>query len=613
MIAYLETLVHKVRSQLSKLTANDVNELFERLSYLAYNFTEHFGDENNKVFYPDVVNSLDAVDKEHTYAWLYNCRLADDIDILDEPLATPEQEAQAIQIIEWASQAELVFQTEKLVYFSDKTTQIYLCAEFCQQHLTDLPLIQRAFNYEFNQAWKILNEHNPQILPALLDMFDKLDTPDAQRSLINTIVATEDVRAVDFLLDKYATQELDDINHLVMALGTLQNDKALTFLEDRLYNESENYIVETIAANIARYGEQGLAILNKLITSENLLLRKAAISGSWPSQKLDFVMLGLQDKDEEVRIASVQALIGFDPIPEIFDLLIACLHDKDDSIRMEALRLLRFYDPAKAVKTVRTLLQSDNRDLVFEALQQIGSGVAFDKPTVAADTALIPNLLALLPHSYLLIQGNAIELLGKLEVKEAFEPLVNMLKTETDDYLRNCLATSLAQIDPARAIEPLLMVLQTGTDFRYLEETVELLIQVGDPQAKLLALNTAHEKDIDLTYRQKISLGDTSLPSPYDYYKEILQNPEFDERLRIQAVQEMGRLQDKQTTPLILEILKDETYDNVAMRYHAIYSLGSLEDEVAIPVLEWLQRNDVYKLNRYLAGEAIKQIKNQLM
>ena len=63
------------------------------------------------------------------------------------------------------------------------------------------------------------------------------------------------------------------------------------------------------------------------------------------------------------------------------------------------------------------------------------------------------------------------------EAKEAFEPLVALLR-DKDDVVRERAATALAQLGDNRAIEPLIMLASTGKD-KTREAALEALKRLG--------------------------------------------------------------------------------------------------------------------------------------
>jgi HEAT repeat protein len=74
-------------------------------------------------------------------------------------------------------------------------------------------------------------------------------------------------------------------------------------------------------------------------------------------------------------------------------------------------------------------------------------------------------------------------------------------------------------------------------------------------------------------------------------------------RIRLQAVETLGKLKDKQAVPALLELLDSETN-----KYPIIWSLGEIGDQSAVPALNRLL-SDEDQYVRYNADKALSKIR----
>ena len=74
-------------------------------------------------------------------------------------------------------------------------------------------------------------------------------------------------------------------------------------------------------------------------------------------------------------------------------------------------------------------------------------------------------------------------------------------------------------------------------------------------------------------------------------------------RIRLQAVESLGKIRDPQAVPALVELLKNETN-----RYPVIWALGEIGDRSAIPALNGLLSSED-KYVRYNANKALAKIR----
>jgi len=101
------------------------------------------------------------------------------------------------------------------------------------------------------------------------------------------------------------------------------------------------------------------------------------------------------------------------------------------------------------------------------------------------------------------VRESAAAALGKIKEKKAVDPLIAILRTDSDDYARSASAWALANIGDDRAKEPFLMVLRdkntevrkyaiTGLEILKCVEAVEPLIEFLNDKNQTIRMYAIH-------------------------------------------------------------------------------------------------------------------------
>lgn len=213
------------------------------------------------------------------------------------------------------------------------------------------------------------------------------------------------------------------------------------------------------------------------------------------------------------------------------------------------------------------------------------------------------QLIAALNHPDWQVRREAVRNLTELGAKDAFEPLIKILKDETEiDHVRKFAAEGLASFGDEKAIEPLLNV-SANKNHRIRQAAIWALSQFDDK--RLLDFFVVLLKDQDsevqsLAIQAVVRIGDKQVIKPL---LDLLQNYDEFYIIRAEVALALGKLGGQAAIPALIARLEDE---EPAVREGAVLALGQLKATAALPALTRLQQSDNSQTDA--VNQAIEQI-----
>lgn len=178
------------------------------------------------------------------------------------------------------------------------------------------------------------------------------------------------------------------------------------------------------------------------------------------------------------------------------------------------------------------------------------------------------------------IREAAVKALGELGDARAVDPLIEVLKGDSDSGIRESAAISLGMIKDERALVPLLEALQ-GEDEHARSGAANGLGWLGDPRS-VDALNQALQDEFyEVRGLAAMSLGFIKDPSSVDPLIDALKDDRFE--VRINAVVALGEIGDKKAIDPLVSALQDENEAVRAAAKGALQNLGWVEGSTKTP------------------------------
>ncbi len=178
-------------------------------------------------------------------------------------------------------------------------------------------------------------------------------------------------------------------------------------------------------------------------------------------------------------------------------------------------------------------------------------------------------------------RGNAAIKLGETKNSENFELLSEALKSESNDYVRHCIISSLGVLGDKRAFDILHELIIESKDMYV---AIKAFGELKDKRAIKQLIDVFDHSD-DHIIQQVIveglaKLGDHIIT---DTINNILRTNEFID-VRIEAAKALGELGGDEAMLTLIESMKNDDTDSVKIQ--AIISIGKIGDHRAIKPLK---------------------------
>ena len=323
-----------------------------------------------------------------------------------------------------------------------------------------------------------------------------------------------------------------------VALGQLGDARSVQPLI-RALRDSDRAVREAATSSLAALGEPAILSLGFCLQDSNLQVQEAA--------------------------ASILATIAD---PRAFEPLLSALLNPNWIVRMSAAKGLARIKDLRSIDTLILLLQDKVqavRDEAGLAIQAIGA-------------ASVPPLLRGLQDSNWRVRLRAVEALTLLKPQIAVEPLMHLVKTDSDSAVRQDAVRALGHIGDTQAI-PL------------------LLDSLNKPSLKLEAIEALGHMRAAEALPQLIALVQSLPADAYEDRMEGCTDPQYKEELPPleAAVKALGKIGDSKAVPILLQALH-----NTLLRQEAAEALTHFGTAAKTPLLQLLKTTQDDNLRRHV-------------
>jgi HEAT repeat protein len=383
---------------------------------------------------------------------------------------------------------------------------------------------------------------------------------------VEALATIRDSKAIPFLITALKDEETIR-KAAVRALGKIVRPNTAKPLIDAL--KDENYFVtDTISRLLGQIlGRQTAAPLVQALKETHKEVRQGAAN--------ILTQIGWEPANNDERALYLIAKQDWDRLPPLakdaVEPLIHILEDKDFDVRWHAIIALGQIKDDRTINTLAAIIGNcdfDNRLQVI-AVKTLENG---------GDKRAVPPLVDALKHNKEQdVRQAAAKALGKIKDPGAITPLIEALKDE-NYHVQIAAVTALGEIGHNRAVEPLLHLFEEK-EISHLV-VLEALNKIGDPRAKqpaLLALTDKyyHNREEAAKLLDKIGWEPSNNNEQIRY---LTAKREWD--------QLPGVIRDEvDTTPFIIA-LEDRTYDREGL----ITALGKMgkpwAEDIFLPLLE---------------------------
>lgn len=422
--------------------------------------------------------------------------------------------------------------------------------------------------------------HRNDVIAALVQIQSTLEQQAApDRNCLPSIrqsLQTHDL--VDHLLGSLEDPKLEVKKNAVIALGWLREPRATEPLVDLLGDfELEEFAVGSLAA----IGDQALPALTQALEYSN----------------------------PKVRIAALRCL-GWLEAGEAFEQCIALIDDVNFEVRYQAVVTLgEGLDRPAVQDALLALLGSEETELRSTALEMLRQAPADD---------LAPRLMVMLTEAAPGPRAASAELLGRLGIVAACEPLDGLLIHQND----NLRATALAALhrlrpdgetprqmldaleDPSPVVRRIAAECLSEVPNVAVQERLIALLDEEDLEVRLIATETlaragteacldaliAQYEQADQRLRRALlsALGHIGGRASLDFLINVLRSS--DTSLKRTALDGLARLADSRALPAVVIVLEEEDW---GVRSAAVKALGAIGDQRGLrPLLNRLRDPD---------------------
>jgi HEAT repeat protein len=170
---------------------------------------------------------------------------------------------------------------------------------------------------------------------------------------------------------------------------------------------------------------------------------------------------------------------------------------------------------------------------------------------------------------------HAIDALGRLQSKQAVEPLLAILQNDSDQFSRSIAADALAEIKDPRALQPLCTLLNNRNQVMRRGAAIALGF-FGDPAAVGPLIAALKDRDDGVRWNAADSLGKLGSVEAVDPLIAVMKDSE--EGVRVAAVDSLGSIGDARAVePLVIAL----TSGTKRVRWHAASALAQFSTSEA--------------------------------
>jgi HEAT repeat protein len=165
-------------------------------------------------------------------------------------------------------------------------------------------------------------------------------------------------------------------------------------------------------------------------------------------------------------------------------------------------------------------------------------------------------------------KAHAIDALGRLQSKQAVEPLLTLVQNDSDQFIRSITMDALAEIKDPRALEPLCALLNSRNQVTRRGAAMALGF-FGDPAAAGPLITALKDRDDGVRWNAAASLGKLGSVEAVDPLVAVLKDSE--EGVRVAAVDSLASIGDARAVEPVVIALTSGTQ---RVRWHAALALA---------------------------------------
>lgn len=214
------------------------------------------------------------------------------------------------------------------------------------------------------------------------------------------------------------------------ALAKIKEDGSYFALKEFLLESEDPKMREACATALGELGNQ-LAVKDLILAlhDESLFVRCASAEslGMLKNEEaIKHLKAALKDQEMHVRISVVEALVNFNK-DLVIDSVMETAKDKEWKVRNAAIRVLAEFKDPKSLGVLLRRTADDNLMVCISSLVGLAN--------IGGDRA-IEGIITVMIHGEKNLQIIAMDQLGRLKVKKAVKPLLEIMMTATDNYLK---------------------------------------------------------------------------------------------------------------------------------------------------------------------------------
>lgn len=486
---------------------------------------------------------------------------------------------------------------------TDIDITLYTVREAIEQALEQKPVVgERTWEKPLTRSqWKNLSTAIEAITPATNPMECERAKP-----LFEMLGNSNDERAAELLRVRYMDLPNSLKTEALKALERLRDPAAIPLVMRSLYEEKSPAVPVAISALVS-FGETRVVpalCLLAVAAPEHRERVLQAFAGFGEAIVPHLAQLSEPAEPEAVRFVSFEALgrlqsvraipalsaglkegnkliqrvaaegLAYIRSKKVIRPLIEALQNPDELVRIHASAGLRDNpDPKSAKFLVRSL-----RDKSLDVRKNIVASMG-----LCGDESVVGSLKKFLVDPSREMVVVASEAIGRLGQNSAVPTLVKMLEEETasgeDKALIQRIFKALQVLKDRRSLVPLIGYLES-TDPMIRRRAVEALGPIQDASARRALENALRgDRADEVRAAAALALGEQGQKHAIPALEAALSGSE---RVRINALQAIGLLQEKTSVPKVLTLLSDPGF---RVRQAAANCLGAIKSLVAVPRL----------------------------
>ncbi|AMV18601.1 HEAT repeat domain-containing protein [Planctomyces sp. SH-PL14] len=486
---------------------------------------------------------------------------------------------------------------------TDIDITLYTVREAIEQALEQKPVVaERSWEKPLTRSqWKNLSTAIEAITPATNPMECERAKP-----LFEMLGNSNDERAAELLRARYMDLPNNLKTEALKALERLRDPVAIPLVMRSLYEEKSPAVPVAIAALVS-FGETRVVPALCLLAvaapehrervlqafagfGESIVPHMAQLSEPAEPEAVRFVAFealgrlqsvraipalsaGLKEGNKLIQRVAAEGL-AYIRSKKVIRPLIEALQNPDELVRIHASAGLRDNpDPKSAKFLVRSL-----RDKSLDVRKNIVASMG-----LCGDESVVGSLKKFLVDPSREMVVVASEAIGRLGQNSAVPTLVKMLEEETasgeDKALIQRIFKALQVLKDRRSLVPLIGYLES-TDPMIRRRAVEALGPIQDASARRALENALRSDRADeVRAAAALALGEQGQKHAIPALEAALSGSE---RVRINALQAIGLLQEKTSVPKVLTLLSDPGF---RVRQAAANCLGAIKSPAAVPRL----------------------------